>query len=93
MINNTILKMLGPTIEKQLDDEKISSVFGKILDEYPLEAFEVKNSVVVTLEKDGKTYLSIVGLGYNSTLGQFYINKVKNHMTAIAAIKLILSQI
>lgn len=93
MIDNSIIKMLAPMVEKNLSEEKISNVFNKILDQYPLEPTELKNSIIITLEKDGKTYLSVVGLCYNSALEQFYINKVKNHMTANKAIKLILSQI
>ena len=82
--------MLFPIVEKSLKDEKITPAFESYLSQFPIEENEVKNSIIATLEKD-KVYLSVVGLGYNNVLKQFYISKIKKQMPIVEAVKTLIN--
>ena len=59
---NTILKILGPIVQKKLTDEKVSELFDQLVSNIPLKYGEIKNIVVLSKEKDDKVYFSIWGI-------------------------------
>ncbi len=90
MLSDSLLKMIIPIAEKQLTDDKITPVFEKFLSSYPLEDDEHKNAAICTVEKNGKVYLSVIGMGYNHDIKNYYVTKVKNRQPLIEAIKTLL---
>lgn len=86
------LKMLIPILNKNLNNEKMSSIIDEYLSGFDLEPGELKNGVICTIEK-GSAYLSVVGMAYNQTTGQFYITKTKQQKILTEAIKELLSHV
>jgi predicted oxidoreductase (fatty acid repression mutant protein) len=86
----SILKQMLPVLEKQLSDEKITEMVNAFVSRFPVSGNEKYNAVIVTVEKNGTAYLSVVGMAYTKTLEKFYVTETKEQMPLKTAIKNIL---
>lgn len=85
MLGGIKRKILVNQLEKNLSDETVAKLFTAYLSQFPLENGEYKNMATLSLEKNGKVYIAVVGLSYKNN--QFTISKPKKQAAVITAIK------